>query len=244
MPSAGVRAWRLEQTVDAISSSFEHYLSWTVGVLIDHVNARLTTAKARALLRHDTAWCIRYGVDTPQALALLTEGIRSRRLAHRVGRVSAKRGMNMEDLRRWLAELHIAGWREQFDATPREVLDLLELTRSRRQSLLRSLLEHGRATVELRSPVVASKSDGARHDVTIMPADMPPAELRIFEGDQVIGVIGASSHSDVEAVLASGLDVTIELRGTATIVLTATDVIASTVPEPHGEDAPINAEPA
>ena len=217
--------WRLEQTVDAVSSAFEHYLAWTVGVLLDQVNARLTVAGARTRLRQDAAWCIRYGVDSPQALALLTEGIRSRRLAQQVGRSGAAEGMSLPELRNWLASLHIAGWREQFAATPREVLDLLQFTRSRRQSLLRTLLETGSASVDLRRTEAAAPLSEITRPVTIAVADVRPAELRVLDGGEVIGVVDAGAHADVEAVLSSGLDITTVLQG-GLVVLTAPDVTA------------------
>jgi len=59
--------WRLEQVVDAVSAVFEHYFAWTIGVLVDQVNAALAEAGAKSRLRPDTGWCIRYGVDTTQA---------------------------------------------------------------------------------------------------------------------------------------------------------------------------------
>ena len=212
-------AFRIEQMVDGVSRTFEHYLAWTVGVIVEQANARLEGATSFIRLRSDAAWCIRFGVDTPEALTLLTRGMRSRRLAHQLGRVAAERGLTMEQLSEWLAELHITGWREQFDVTPREVLDLLELTRSRRQSLLRDLLEVGNATAAVRR-----RDEGPPGSVTVViESDAPGAELRLIAADRdVLGVVAAASHADVEAVLASGLDVGLEVDGES-LLLTAQD---------------------
>lgn len=211
--------FRVEQMVDAVSRTFEHYLAWTVGVIVEQANARLEAAGALIRLRADTAWCIRYGVDTPQALALLTRGMRSRRLAYQLGRVAADREMTVEQLSEWLSELHITGWREQFEVAPREVLDLLELTRSRRQSLLRGLLEDGSAVA-----AVLPRGDAAQGRVpVVIGSQTTGSELQVrTEGGDVLAVVAVSAHADVEAVLASGLDVALELEGDS-LLLTSLD---------------------
>jgi len=33
--------WRIEQTVDVVTSHFEHYPSWTVGAVVELVNLQL-----------------------------------------------------------------------------------------------------------------------------------------------------------------------------------------------------------
>lgn len=221
LPTVTDAAWRLEQMVDAVSGTFEHYLSWTTGVLIEQANSQLEDADAPMLLRQDVAWMIRYGVDTPEALALLTDGIQSRRLAHTLGRTAAAQQLATDDLRQMLTDLHIAGWRSQFGATPREVLELLEFTRARRRSLLRNLLETGTGTVDIRLHT-ASPLDHEPLPVTVSSAGPPPAELILLHGDTQIGVVSAPSHVDVADVLASGLDVTIEVQDTQA-VFTVTD---------------------
>ena len=212
-------AFRIEQMVDAVSRTFEHYLAWTVGVIVDQANTRLEATESFIRLRADTAWCIRFGVDTPEALALLTRGMRSRRLAHQLGRFATDRDMTLDQLREQLGNLHIPGWREQFGATPREVLDLLELTRSRRQSLLRSLLEDGVATAS-----VQLHQDGQNlGDRVVIQSEGVGSELQLVTSDGgLVGVIAASSHADVEAVLASGLEVELKVDG-ETLLFTAQD---------------------
>ncbi len=92
-------AWRLEQTVDAVSEIFEHYLSWTVGVVLEQANDILEDAGAEVRFSDTFAYFIRYGVNTDQALALLTRGVRSRRLAHLVGRLAAARNFEGAEMR-------------------------------------------------------------------------------------------------------------------------------------------------
>lgn len=204
--------WQLEQTVDAISSTFEHYLAWTVGVLVEQANTRLEEAGLVSRLRPDTAWCIRHGVNTPHALALLNEGVRSRRLAHAIGSEAQRQGVDVEDVRSWLAGMHIRGWRSTFDAVAREVLDLLQFIRARRNNVLRSLLETGRAQVTLRSELTISHQ--TPEIVYISTTTDAPSELQIVsESGLAVAVVDVDLHADVDAVLASGLDIVITMQG-------------------------------
>jgi hypothetical protein len=223
LPGIPDRSWRLEHTVDAVSTAFEHYLSWVVGIVVEQANAQLDARNSRVLLRQDLAALIRYGVDTTQALALLTHGIQSRRLAYRLGRLADERGMSVDELREWLAELHMPGWRTDLRASPREVLDLLEFTRARRQSLLRSLLESGSAQVTVRrAPPADDRDTNEPRTVELSGPDRAPAELALLDGEERLGVVGPRDHTDVIDVLASGLDVTTVLSG-ETLTFTVAD---------------------
>ncbi|WP_232661917.1 DEAD/DEAH box helicase [Pseudonocardia sp. TRM90224] len=217
--------WQLEQTVDAISSTFEHYLAWTVGVLVEQANARLEEAGLVSRLRPDTAWCIRHGVNTPHALALLNEGVRSRRLAHVIGSEAQRQGVEIEDVRSWLTGMHIRGWRRKFDAVAREVLDLLQFIRARRNNVLRSLLETGRAQVTLRGDLeIAYQTPEIVYISTTTDA---PSELQIVsDSGPAVAVVDVDLHADVDAVLASGLDIVITLQG-RDLSFMAPEIVAS-----------------
>ena len=136
--------------VDAVTEHFEHYLAWTVGALVELVNTRLADAGIEERLCPDLGSYIRYGVNDPQALILMTSGIRSRRLAHAIAAdLPADLEPAREELRRHVARMGVAGWRARYDASAAEVLDLLDFTRVRNRSLLRTLLETGNVTVDL-----------------------------------------------------------------------------------------------
>lgn len=120
----------LEQAVRNISSGFEHALSRVTGALINLVNTSPLLSQATPRLNTYTAWHIRHGVDTEQALTLLTSGITSRRLAHLAGREAADQRYRPTDLRRWLAEQHIDGWTDRYQANEYEIDDLLDYVRS------------------------------------------------------------------------------------------------------------------
>jgi hypothetical protein len=207
-----VPAYRIEQMVDAVTRYFEHYLAWTVGALVELVNARLSDADAEARLCPELSGYIRYGVRDPHALILMTSGIRSRRLAHRIVHdAPADLDSTREALRSWLASLSLTEWRTRYDASASEVLDLLDFTRLRGRSLLKTLLETGTATVTLPrarddlpswdGPLVLEPTHGGPH----------PAPLAVYAGNQLLATIASQDHADLSAILDTGLDLVLEL---------------------------------
>ncbi|GGR09757.1 hypothetical protein [Kitasatospora griseola] len=115
----------LELTVQSIKQAFGHAISWTAGALINLVNTHsLLTPTPRLFAQ--TAWHIRHGVDTEQAITLLTSGITSRRLAHQIGRAAAEAGIASGELRTWVANQQIDGWTIAYKANTYEVEDLLD----------------------------------------------------------------------------------------------------------------------
>jgi hypothetical protein len=117
------------------------------------------------------------------------------------------------------------GWRTELGANPREVLDLLEFTRARRQSLLRTLLESGSAQVTIRRVPPGNDRDADEpRTVELRAPDRVPAELAVLDGEERLGVVGPRDHTDVMDVFASGLDVTTVLAGeTLTLTVTVTE---------------------
>ncbi|WP_432009396.1 DEAD/DEAH box helicase [Streptomyces bacillaris] len=205
------REWALEQTVSNISDTFEHYLAWTVGALVNLVNLRLEEAQADIRLPATIGWHLRHGVNTPQALALLNAGVTSRRLAHQIGRTAAGRGVPAEDLRTWLTGLHLAGWRDQFAATEYETNDLLEYVRRRRPSMIGALLDTGYVSLDV---LVTDATPGQRIPVQLRPAPGPlPAPLVIDDGAHIRALIPADAHLDVHTVIDSGIEFETTLDG-------------------------------
>ncbi|WP_091602895.1 DEAD/DEAH box helicase [Arthrobacter koreensis] len=214
LPEVPDVSWRLEQTVDAVSGVFEHFLSWTIGVVISQANDLLVSEGSSGALPDDLAYFVRYGVDTTIGLNLLTSGIRSRRLAYTIGRRATALGLDWSTVRDWLRGLHIDGWRTEFAAARREIEDLLEFCRAPAMSPLRQLLEQHTTAVELHTPMAEPPAAGAL-----------PVELRITHNSEPIevwtsgaanyriGVIAAASHADVVLLGLSGLDYRTETDG-------------------------------
>lgn len=206
-------AWRIEQMVDAVTTHFEHYLSWTVGALVELVNERLAAGAHDVQLCPELGGYIRYGVDSSHALVLMTSGVRSRRLAHVV---SAERPdaltPGVVGLRNWLGRMSISAWRNAFGATSTEVLDLLEFTRPRSRSLLKELLETGEVVVSL--PVDPSSAPHRDPPLRLVPVsgEPSPEPLAVYADGQFVSVIASQDQADVEAILDTGLDVELSLE--------------------------------
>ena len=198
--------------VDAVTGHFEHYLAWTVGALVEIVNTRLADVGLDERLCLDLGSYIRNGVDDPKALILMTSGIRSRRLAHAIAEdLPADLEPTREQLRLWLARTSVPEWRTRYSASAAEVLDLLDFTRVRNRSLLRTLLETGTVTVEL--PVMTASLSAWSGPVTLEPArgEPQPAPLAAYAGDQYIAAVAAQDHADLSAILDTGLAVVVEI---------------------------------
>ncbi|WP_232327492.1 DEAD/DEAH box helicase [Herbidospora yilanensis] len=210
--SAKQPEWRIEQMVDAVTDHFEHYLSWTLSALVELVNIRLEEAEVDHRLCPELGGHIRYGVQSPAALILMTSGIRSRRLANYIAsdlpiEVEAAR----ESLRDWLASIGITEWRTRYSATASEVLDLLEFTRLRRRSLLRTLLETG--NVDVAMPTAYRDLPFWDGELEFKPklGEEYPAPLALYGGDEFIVTVAAADQVDLSAIIETGLEITIEM---------------------------------
>ncbi len=203
--------YRVEQMVDMLTQFFEHYLSWTVGAVVALTNEQLQTDADGELLCPPLHLFIRYGVDTLHAVDLLVRGVRSREFATVVAEHAVRAGGDVEEMRRWLGGLSIADWRARFNATPGDILDLLEYTRRRRGGLLRSLLEQTEATLDV--DVDTPSAEPRLASLEQEPGEWPSAfAVRDLETGATIGRIPTSSHADVNAVLQTGLPLTVELH--------------------------------
>jgi hypothetical protein len=218
--------WRLDQIVDVTTQLFEHFLSWTLGVVIEQVNAQLGTQGLPERLCPGLSAFVRYGVDRSLAVELLTSGVGSRVLAQRIAVSAERESVEVIGLRSWLGRMSIPGWRDRFDASSSELLDLLEYTRSRRTGILRLLLETGTSTIAVvplpdapasPSPAGSPTEDQARFVfITSDPDAPPPSALMVRASDQtgeLLALIPPSSHSDVETLLTSGVTFDASLLG-------------------------------
>jgi hypothetical protein len=232
LAAAAKPAWRIEQMVDAVTGHFEHYLAWTVGALVELVNARLADAGIEEWLCPDLGSYIRYGVDDPKALILMTSGIRSRRLAHAIAAdLPPDLEPAREQIRLQIARMGVRGWRTQYDASAAEVLDLLDFTRVRNRSLLRTLLETGNVTVEL--PAFIASLPAGSELLTLEPArgEPEPAPLAVYAGDQHIVTVAAQDHADLSAILDTGLTIVMQIGDRA-----SQPVLSITLPLTDGTD--------
>ncbi|MDR6175479.1 hypothetical protein QE364_000098 [Nocardioides zeae] len=211
-------ALRLEQMVDAISEGVQHYLSWTVGLVIAQANDILLSRLSPMQLFANTAAHLRYGVDTALAINLLIRDLKSRTLAQELGRIADETGLDEEGLRDYLSERHIQGWRTELGATPTDVLDLLQYVQGGDRHKLAEMMATGAVTAQAR---VEDEGPVDPMSVTVV-VSADGDELRLLAGDRkVLGVIVARDHAGVAAVLDSGLLLDFTLQGSLVTITRA-----------------------
>ncbi|MEU3558556.1 DEAD/DEAH box helicase [Kitasatospora sp. NPDC006786] len=206
MPSIPAE-WALEQAVRCISSTFEHVLSWTLGALINLVNEADWHELGTPLLNPQTAWHLRHGVDTEQALTLLTSGITSRRLAHAIGSDAATHGIHPADLRSWLTSQDVDGWAVSYGATTYEIDDLLDYVRTP-SNLVNDLVAGTTVAVQIRALLPIGDAPA-----TLVRPSSGSASIGIQVDGQVVATVPPDRHLDVLAILDTGFDLHHRLRG-------------------------------
>jgi hypothetical protein len=192
--------WALEQAVRNISGTFEHALSWTLGALVNLVDTLARSIPGAPVLNGHTAWFLRQGVDTDQALTLLVSGIASRRLAHLAGRDAVASGITGQALRPWLAQQHMPGWMSRYQAKTYEIDDLLEYVRS--PSDLASRFFAGAAISIPIHRFQPGRTDGP----VVLEHPGSDRPVAVHREGHLIGTVPADHHLNILAILDSGLD--------------------------------------
>ncbi len=213
------RDWRLEQLVDRVSRGFGHAVSWMIAAVLERTNAILAAEELDALCPA-LALYVRFGVDSPVALQLITQALRSRDVAVRVARVAREAGVADEDVTDWLGTLPIEHWPASFGARASDVLDLLDAISDPKADLLRRLLDNDQVEVALTEQLTVGP---VRLVISRGTSDVPLVGLETLEGQQV-AVLAGKWQTDLRTVLATGVEVTARLTGPKTLMLRRSDV--------------------
>lgn len=214
------RSRRLELAVDCVTDFCEHYFSWTVGVLIRLTNARLSDRGYS--INADLSLFIRYGVDNSAAAEMRMSGVRSRELASGVVRAAHAQAVNPSSVRDWLRSMTVSEWEELLGTGSGDLTDLLDYCEDSEPGLLRTLLAEGAITL----PVISSRGSDLYNANS---SERAPCVLRRSEQKGLVTDIsvwalsGNSSgplafipvryHNEIDAVLSSGINISIELAG-------------------------------
>ena len=203
--------YRSEALAEFSASVFEHHLPWTLGIVIQWINSRLEAQGSDRLLPDLLPAAVHYGVGSKAALDLMIGGVRSRRLANIVAEQVGEDDAEGPNLREWLADQTIAGWRELFGASPTEVSDLLSFVRTPGAQGVSSILE-GLTQVFRINPgeFAVTTSLGARLE---HQAEAPhPAPIEVKTSDGVAGTVRLSHHDEVSLLMEMGVSLTVEVR--------------------------------
>ena len=211
------RSYRIEQMVDAVAQHFEHFLSWTIGVLFELVNRQLEEIVVGVKLCPEFPLYVRYGVSSPAALHLMTAGLRSRDLANRIAASAGEENIHTEGIRDWLGLISVADWRHRFHTSADGVRELLEFTRTRRGNLLSVLLSEGSVRTSL--SVQTNESEPIEVTFGREVPDIAVLELRAEATGQRLELTG-SDQANLIPVFETGLPMRLILhQGELEIVL-------------------------
>lgn len=180
----------------------EYHLPWVVSTLVRWVNERFGTTVVPARLPA----MLRYGVDSETALHLMSNGIRSRRLAHRVSEAVGEQ--DLAGLRQMLRQQTLEQWRTDFAASPAELSDLLTFVRDPDQQPIADLLD-GKTVVVLGVTVERADLPAAGAAVVLeeATAGTEPRPLNAVVNGHVIATVWTEDHSHVRAMLNLGLPI-------------------------------------
>jgi hypothetical protein len=163
---------------------------------------------------------VRFGVDSPVALQLITRALRSRDVAVAVARVARDAGVADEDVTDWLGSLPIERWPDAFGARPSDVLDLLDAISDPQADLLRQLLDNQEVQVTLTQQLTVAP---VQLVVSRAASGVPLVGLETLDGQQ-LAVLAGKWQTDLRTVLATGVEVTARLADPSTLIIQRSDV--------------------
>lgn len=191
-------SFRFEQLSTFLTRICEHHLPWTLGTILTWINANRTEDLCPALPAH-----VHYGVSASLALDLMRGEVRSRRLAVAVARVAGAVGVNSTDLKLWLNDLGTGEWRQQFQAGPTEVDDLLQYMHDPSAAIGGRLLDG--SSVRLR--VIPGEPWASDVELPVNYAVMgerPRPLLLSSPSGEVVATIRTAEHRDLAVLIDAG----------------------------------------
>jgi len=205
--------FRLEQLADYVTSAFDNFLPWALGILITWVNdalAERTDEEGVSLSRLLPAY-VRHGVNSEQAVTLFRAGLRSRSVAVAVAADHlAHRDSPDQALRDWLCTMDLADWRRRFAPSPSELRALLEFARPAGARIAATLLSGDVAVIPIRTTETVSADQVA--ELRPIPGDPEPPRVGVWAGDSLLGHVLAEHQAEVDAVVATGLPLSTRLQ--------------------------------
>jgi hypothetical protein len=201
--------YRYEQLHEFIASVFEHHLPWTFGILIAWANASLEETGSLLRLPESLPGAIHFGVGSTQALEFMLGGVRSRRLANRVATVRQETVPTDDDetMRAWLASKNLTDWRDEFQASPTELLDLLAYTRAPEARLVSEVLAGN--GYQIRFVQHSAVEEGAEVSIEMEAHTPMPARLLVYLNATIVGEIAPQHYEDVRMLREIGVPLTV-----------------------------------
>lgn len=206
----GVRdpEFRLEQIADYLTSAFENFLPWAVGLVLSWANSARTGMTFE--LEMSLPAFIRYGVDTLEAVRLVRGGLPSRSLAASVARdYLVERPGPETTIRQWLCSLDLGAWRDRYTPSPAELRALLEFARAPGTRFAATLLHGEPIEVPVRS--LADAPNDSIVELLEVPGDPAPARLGFWLEGELVATLLPDHFAEIDAVLSTGIPMIVTL---------------------------------
>jgi hypothetical protein len=207
------RPWRLEQLVDRVSRGFGHSVSWMTATLLERANAILATEHEEPICPNLPLY-VRFGVDSPLALWLVTRTLRNRDVAVRVQRLAAEEEIDDEDFPAWLGSIPVEDWSAMFGAGPSDALDLLDAISDGEADVLRRLLDGEEVEIPVSADVPAGELQLTVEQAPDIPVVGIGAEGQFFAVD-------GQWQADLRTVMATGVQIAAHLVEVGTVAIRA-----------------------
>jgi superfamily II DNA/RNA helicase len=211
--------FRADTLTEFVAAVFEHHLPWVVRTLVGWINIGLPDElKAPAALPAH----IQFGVPTSGALELMTNGVRSRRLATVVAQILGADEPLM--LRSRLQNMEVDEWRKHFGAAPTEIKDLLAYAHDPTLQPVARLLS-GEDVFLPFLPTVDHVPDGAEAQIVQLQDGPEPRDWIVVVGGDRVGSMLPPTYMYVAALVGLGqaLTITIDASVPRLIVTRAPD---------------------
>ncbi|MDQ3729502.1 MAG: DEAD/DEAH box helicase [Actinomycetota bacterium] len=211
------RAWRLEQLVDRVSRGFGHAVSWMIAALLERANANLVATSDEPICPNLPLY-VRFGVDSPIALRLITRAVRNRDVAVRVARAAREESVEETDIDAWLGSIPVEDWPGRFGTAPSDVLDVLDAISDGQANVLRRLLDGEDVEISM----VQELPPGP---ITLVMADAPNVALVSVraDGDDELYALAGQWQADLRTVLSTGVEIDARLTDRGSVLLHARD---------------------
>lgn len=202
--------YRYQQLAEFIASVFEHFLPWAMNTIIAWVNESLESDGVDLKIPEDLPATIHYGVASRNGLTLMLGGIRSRRLANRISTRRAEAVDEEADLsmRDWLAGQDISQWRENFEASPTEVTDLLAFVRDPAIQIVYQVLDGEQYALQFVARGEVNADSAA--ELGQEEGQPEPAPMVIIVEGEVVGDVSPDYHD--ELALLTGIGIPLDIR--------------------------------
>lgn len=193
---------------DFITGVFEHYLPWILGTLINWANEYLfAVAGTSKIFSLQVPAYVRYGLNNPDAMDLMMNGVKSRILALEIAKQYSEE--DEASLAHWLRQIGLNGIRDRFIVSESDLRDILGYLKPRESFLLAEIIDGIEVKLDFRIRSTTDISGEATFKYS--EEDELPAKISLSRGDATICTLPLSAYVDIESLMETGLPYSVKI---------------------------------